>query len=251
MVLKRNLKKWLVFTLAFIFDQYEEISIKNFYRSFYFPGAEQRKKSITQMFSRMIKVKEIEKTEEKGEVYLKLTDKGGRFFNEKISLKNFSERNWDGLWRLVVFDIDEVERNTRNRLRRKLKEWGFVLWQESVYLSPHPIISEIDEFLKVNQLFPKVVALESKIIGVKNYDRFAWVVFKLGELEEEYLNLEEKINQFFSSKEKEKEKRKREEIIEQFKRLILKDPFLPRGLLNKDWPRERIKNKIKKLLIMK
>ena len=48
-------------------------------------------------------------------------------------------RRWDGVWRLVVFDIPESSRALRTRLRRRLKEFGFGWLQNSVWISPHPV----------------------------------------------------------------------------------------------------------------
>jgi DNA-binding HxlR family transcriptional regulator len=36
------------------------------------------------------------------------------------------EKNWDGKWRIIIFDIPEKQRKIRRILRGKLKEWGFV-----------------------------------------------------------------------------------------------------------------------------
>jgi phenylacetic acid degradation operon negative regulatory protein len=245
----RKLKKTIIFTLAFIMDIYQDLSVKNFYRSFYWQGGyPYKKRSLHQIISRMAKVGEIERIEKNGEVYLKLSTRGTDFLNEKISLLELSKKKWDGYWRLVVFDIKEIERNTRDFLRRKLKEWGFVMWQESVYISPHPILNEIDEFLKVKKLFPKVVTMESRLIGVKNHDKFAWVVFKLGQLKKKYEDLEIKIDTIL--KQKKKSKRSLQDILEEYRNLILEDPFLPKNLIDEDnWPREKIKNKLKRILL--
>lgn len=245
MSVKRNLKKFLVFTLAFILDQYQEISVRNFYRALYFPGGYPKRESLHRLVHRMVKVKQIEKKVIDGEVYIKLTSKSDDFFNEKISLKKLSQRNWDGLWRLVIFDIKEIERGLRDNLRRKLKEWGFAMWQESVYISPHPILSEINEFLKTNRLFPKVVTMESKILGVKNYDRFAWAIFNLGELERRYLEINKKI---LDLKDNKKNREKIREILEDFQKAVLTDPFLPKRLIKENWLREEIRKKIKNLI---
>lgn len=242
----RKLKKWLIFALAFLIDVYKEFSIRNYYRALYLPGYEPKKESLSQLVSRMIKFKEIERIEEDGEVYLKLTSKGGRFFNEKISLQKLSQKEWDKIWRLVIFDIKEIERNIRDQLRRMLKSWGFAMWQESVYISPHPILKEVDEFLKMKKLFPKVVSLESKIVGVKNNRKFAWVIFKLGELKKEYLLLGQEIKKL--NKKKMINGREVKEILERFQALLFKDPFLPKGLIDSDWPREKTRSAIKQLL---
>ena len=96
MLLKRDFKRFFVFTLAFIFDQYQKISIKNYYRAFYFPGAYQKRESLHKMVYRMTKIKEIEKEVKNGEVYIKLTSKGGKFLTKKFFFKNFQEKNGMG-----------------------------------------------------------------------------------------------------------------------------------------------------------
>lgn len=151
----RKLKKGLIFLLTFLLDQYQEISVRNLYRAFYLPGYSGKRQSLYELASRLVKVGEIEKIIKNGEIYLKLTSKGGSFFDELISLKKLAERDWDGFWRLVIFDIDEIDRKTRDFIRRRLKEWGFGMWQESVYISPHPLEKELDEFLKTKKLFQR------------------------------------------------------------------------------------------------
>src|SRR3989344_7150077 len=46
------------------------------------------------------------------------------------------QAKWDGLWRLVVFDISEENRKLRDLLRRKLRSLGFAMFQKSVWVTP-------------------------------------------------------------------------------------------------------------------
>ena len=48
--------------------------------------------------------------------------------------------------------IEEKEKHIRDMIRRKLKSLGFAMWQESVYLTPHPIAEEMNEFLEEKNL---------------------------------------------------------------------------------------------------
>lgn len=45
------------------------------------------------------------------------------------------EKEWDGRWRLVFWDIPEENRAARDVLRDKLKQLGFIRWQKSVWAS--------------------------------------------------------------------------------------------------------------------
>ncbi len=49
------------------------------------------------------------------------------------------DRPWDCIWRLVIFDIPEVDRRLRLQLRRNLLSSGFGCLQKSVWISPHPV----------------------------------------------------------------------------------------------------------------
>ena len=50
---------------------------------------------------------------------------------------------WDGKWRIVMFDISEKYRKTRDVVRNKLQELGFYPFQESVFIYPYPCEKEI------------------------------------------------------------------------------------------------------------
>lgn len=52
---------------------------------------------------------------------------------------------WDGKWRILVFDINERRRRTRNQLRRLIQGQGFVRLQDSVWVYPYPR----DEFMSL------------------------------------------------------------------------------------------------------
>lgn len=60
-------------------------------------------------------------------------------------------RPWDGLWRLVVFDVPESEEALRTRLRRKLRSLNFGFLQQSVWLSPDPI-DKVSEHLATHRI---------------------------------------------------------------------------------------------------
>ncbi len=65
-------------------------------------------------------------------------------------------KKWDGLWRIVMFDVYETNRTRRNALRNQLKEYGFVQLQKSVWLFPFPC-DEFITLLKTDLRFNKNV----------------------------------------------------------------------------------------------
>jgi hypothetical protein len=80
------------------------------------------------------------------EKYAELTDKGFKQINWKLldQLKKRRPEKWDGKFRMVMFDIPEEKRNTRDVVRRKLETIGFKRIQESVFLYPFECKQEID-----------------------------------------------------------------------------------------------------------
>jgi len=51
-------------------------------------------------------------------------------------------RPWDGQWRMVVFDVPVQRNSERQRLRRYLRERGFGCLQQSVWITPDPMVEE-------------------------------------------------------------------------------------------------------------
>ena len=67
---------------------------------------------------------------------------------------------WDGKWRVVIFDIPESARHYRNRLRRLLKQRGFIQLQASVFISPYPLNREAISYLKETGLIKYIRILK-------------------------------------------------------------------------------------------
>jgi len=71
--------------------------------------------------------------------YLELTTKGkdqlGRYELGEITIKQ--PKRWDGKYRVIIFDIKERRRKTRDEIRLWLIELGFVRIQQSVWAYPH------------------------------------------------------------------------------------------------------------------
>ena len=61
---------------------------------------------------------------------------GGRDPNARWS------RQWDGRWRMVLFDVPIAQNSHRKRLRRYLQDRGFGYLQGSVWVSPDPLEEE-------------------------------------------------------------------------------------------------------------
>ncbi|MDO8493097.1 MAG: hypothetical protein Q7S19_00930 [bacterium] len=85
--------------------------------------------------------------EQRGESkYIRLTEKGEKALAE-YQIRNFnidkSKIEWDGKWRVVIFDIKEYRRSERDLLRASLVNIGFVKVQNSVWVFPY----DCEEFI--------------------------------------------------------------------------------------------------------
>ena len=86
----------------------------------------------------------IEKEGRGGLATAQITAEGiGRL--EELEFNNLSlgEEPWDGLWRVVTFDIPESHRTARSALRRLLRQLGFKQLHLSVWIHPLPCSDEI------------------------------------------------------------------------------------------------------------
>ena len=70
---------------------------------------------------------------------LKLTPFGKKVLNkfENRDFKIKVPNKWDKKWRILIFDIKENNRNTRDFIRRTLISIGFVKLQKSVWVYPY------------------------------------------------------------------------------------------------------------------
>lgn len=87
---------------------------------------------------------------------IQITKKGRRrakrYNFDVLALAN--GKKWDGRWRIILFDIPENKKYSRDRLSRTLKRLGMVRLQKSVWVYPFECREEIEsltDYLKVNK----------------------------------------------------------------------------------------------------
>ncbi|OGZ44561.1 MAG: hypothetical protein A2719_04055 [Candidatus Ryanbacteria bacterium RIFCSPHIGHO2_01_FULL_45_22] len=75
-----------------------------------------------------------------------LTEKGEkRLAAYETKSHNTKKREWDGKWRVVIFDVAEGRRPARDLLRRNLKSFGFLCLQKSVWVFPY----DCEDFISI------------------------------------------------------------------------------------------------------
>ncbi|MBI4093384.1 hypothetical protein HY417_00315 [Candidatus Kaiserbacteria bacterium] len=87
--------------------------------------------------NRLVSKGELRRINRRGKPMLEITDIGRRRL-ARVAMANHkpTQREWDGKWRVVIFDIPESMRGKRDMLRRMLLRIGFLQMQKSVWVYP-------------------------------------------------------------------------------------------------------------------
>jgi len=97
----------------------------------------------------------VRKRLRKEKAYLALTELGRRLLEQgkdsPLILSKPSEK-WDGLYRIIFFDIPEKKRLVRDSLRQKLREAGGAFWQKSVWVTKANITKDLNNFIQENAM---------------------------------------------------------------------------------------------------
>lgn len=241
-------KDILLLTLAGVGDIAEEIkdplqAISSAYKNMYgFIPRRYKRHNFLQMVGRSLKTQDIEKVTKGSEVYLRLTSSGKKKISREFPISNLT-KTWNKKWIMIIFDIAEKQRVIRDRLRVKVQNIGFGMLQESVWISPLPIGKDVKEMIETVGLKDNVFVMEVSGFIFGDPRELANKVWHLDKIEEEYLELKEKlseINQLIESHNGRGEKREAKLYkLEQKKRLLKRNyleflaqfPALPRELL--------------------
>lgn len=150
-----------ILTLAFVLPGAAPTLIKAYYERQKIKEEKLRKTLYRMRKSGLISIAE----DGDGKLTLKLEHKG----KEKAIKYQLDElviekpERWDGLWRIVVFDIPDEHKYARNLLREKLQELRFVEVQRSIYAHPYPCEDVIELIRSVYQIrqYVKIILANS------------------------------------------------------------------------------------------
>lgn len=209
-----------------------------------------RRHNFNHLVWRSIKTGYIEKVEKNGEVFLRLTSQGSKKITRDFPLISLQRKSWDKNWRVVIFDIEEKRKNVRDKLRAKLKELGFGMLQESVFISPHDVAEDISEFIEHIGLKDVSYVFETNTFLVGDQKELARKVWKLDFINERYKILIGKIENIHLNLQRGRVNKLNRGNVDRIKKeyleIVLQDPFLPKELLFSDWKGYVVKELIKK-----
>lgn len=95
--------------------------------------------------------------ERNGKKFARITSAGRRELSRyRLREQTAEQPRWDGKWRMIIFDIREYKRDTRDKIRRELMLFGFRRLQQSVWVYPYEC-EEIISLLKADHQIGKEV----------------------------------------------------------------------------------------------
>lgn len=160
--------------------------------------------------------------------YPVLSQSGRLAIKTRLPYKKYDP--WDQKWRLVVFSIPERERNFRYTLRKKLEELGFAALDDSVYLSPHPLLGTISRVTSTWGIRQFVKLME--VCRLENEHKIAKEVWPIAKINQEYQDFIDQANQA------QKDKYwifRAKDLEHQFAEIYTRDPHLPAEFLPEKW----------------
>lgn len=189
-----------------------------------------KKRSLSSAVCRMLAAGDLKKTIKNGQPYFQISGIGQKKLTRRFPLLKWQNQKWDGLWRMVVFDIKEKNRKTRQLLRMKLLELGFGKLQQSIYISPYNLAEDVFEYVQLHKLEQQVYVLVNRHLYVKNFNILVNKIWELNKINEKYLKIFEHLQTTSLIS-----KKKMRKLITRYLDVVSQDPFLPKQLLPQPW----------------
>ncbi len=169
---------------------------------------------------------------EKIELGYKLTELGFKELFLKFPFFRFLKEKWDGKWRVLSYEIPEKKRDLRDKLRREVAGWGLGPWHRSFWLTPHPIIKELQDLVSGKEEEKYIQAFEADhVFGERSI--LIEKVWGKEELDKKYRNMFKKWHIILSEDQEKTEKLKK--VVLEYIQLLREDPGLPSELVGENW----------------
>lgn len=206
-----------------------------------------RKGSSRRAVWRMLKTGYIEKVIKNGEAHFRLTGRGVKKVVRDFPLIRLQRKKWDRLWRIVIFDIPVAHNYLRDRLRAKLEELGFGMFQESVWMTPYDLAREISDFIQSQGLEEFVYVFVSPLGFVKDKKALVEKIWKVEKIDGFYQDWVEDWEEKSHGISEKKLRGLAQKFCSSYLEIVAIDPFLPKELLPDSWMGDRARSLFKKL----
>lgn len=173
--------------------------------------------------------------------YYMLSDEGSvRFAQATQKIYGEPELNWDGTWNLVLFD--NVDAEVRDTFRKELGWLGYGALAKGVLAHPAPDMRDVHALLDKLGVADDVVIMTGQTLhneaGMKELSRSSW---NLADIDDRYAAFVKRFRPLMAaySKSTEIEPKAaflvRTLLVQEYRKVLLRDPQLPAGLLPTNW----------------
>lgn len=177
----------------------------------------------------------LQRKKKKDSDVISITEKGDEALADVLDFLPDDAQSWDGKWYMILFDIPEKERTTRQMFRLKLLDYGARMVQSSVWITPSHIVKEKFEAIVAKTKFKdRVYYFEITNITPETLDTEK--LWDLKKVSKEY-------SQLFKQIESTTKKLKKDDLASYKAKCYIialaltarKDPQLPKQFMPSDW----------------
>lgn len=188
--------------------------------------------------------------------YYSILPRGDEFIRSINQKPHFYNKEWDGSWYVLLFEIPEKDRHIRNQLRTQIRQIGFGSLYQSVYVSPWDYTPAVEQLASKLNMEGRLSLIKGKFIMGDMISERVKEIWPLDELNEVYVAKRRWFhNEFIPSIEPLSGKSDEELFVyfltlgELIGDLSLTDPMLPKELLPSDWEGDKVFSEFQQYLM--
>lgn len=245
-----RLRDRVLLVLATIGDLVEEIHdpgewMAGHYKNLYgWIPVRYKRSNFRREVEKILETDSIERIVKNSKPFFRITSGGRKQLKRDFPIFAFRKGKWDGICTLMSFDIKEIARRDRDRLRDWFYSIGAGQMQQSAYLLPYNLAVEVKEVIKEFGLEEQVKVFLITLDFIEDKKIFARKVWKLNKIEKKYQEILSMLT--FAEDEKSRgKKRLVQKAKAKFVEVLILDPFLPKDLLPNDWVGDRVRKLLK------
>ncbi|MCA1030416.1 phenylacetic acid degradation operon negative regulatory protein PaaX [Bacillus timonensis] len=201
--------------------------------------------SVRAAISRMNKQGWVTSKKEGNKSYYYLTEQGISRMEEAANrIFKLRPDEWDGQWRILIYNIPEDIRNVRDELRKELVWSGFGTLSNSFWISPNNLNKQVHALVDKYMVGEYVHFFVSTYDGPSENQRLVEQCWDLNEINHKYNQfIEEYSKQYVIHKNKISRKEmsdaecfvERTKLVHEYRKFLFIDPGLPEQLLPDHW----------------
>ncbi|KUP09302.1 PaaX family transcrtiptional regulator [Bacillus coahuilensis m2-6] len=201
--------------------------------------------AVRAAISRMNKQGWVQSEKQGNKSFYYLTERGVKRIEEAAErIFKLKPDDWDGKWRMLMYNIPEEIRSIRDELRKELIWSGFGTFSNSCWISPNNLKEQVDELVKKYEIEPYIHYFEAEYKGPHQNEELIEKSWDLKEIHERYQEFISEYSQKYVIANNKISKGdmtdgecfvEKQKLIHEYRKFLFIDPGLPQELLPEDW----------------